>query len=230
MLLFIPAVWRRGIKVRRFNTSHVTLYQISSNDLLPGWSSFNTSHVTLYPGRGKELPIPPIRFNTSHVTLYLSSSSSCPISSAVSIHLMLLFIFRNPLLAALANSCFNTSHVTLYRVSIPGIKSEQSCFNTSHVTLYQVWALKVISETNVSIHLMLLFIWMQRFSSSSCRAFQYISCYSLSYIKEAVTAGAYKFQYISCYSLSQTPEGIVSSYSSFNTSHVTLYRGRVVLI
>ena len=153
--------------------------------------------------------------------------SSCWYTKAncylVSIHLMLLFIDKPN--SSRAFSITVSIHLMLLFILRRDFKCQKStCFNTSHVTLYQHRISHSLCRILVSIHLMLLFIWMQRFSSSSCRAFQYISCYSLSYIKEAVTAGAYKFQYISCYSLSQTPEGIVSSYSSFNTSHVTLYR------
>ena len=54
-----------------FNTSHVTLYHIPLKDELDYSSRFNTSHVTLYP---YQLQL--------HAALV-----------AVSIHLMLLFIF-----------------------------------------------------------------------------------------------------------------------------------------
>ena len=98
---------------------------------------------------------------------------------AVSIHLMLLFILLIIWLL-LSYGRFNTSHVTLYRsrvsrfvlrdsfqyISCYSLSSEpllklleQLCFNTSHVTLYQytTWA-SDICRSNVSIHLMLLFI------------------------------------------------------------------------
>ena len=97
-----------------FNTSHVTLYQSTLRDLWQQKTSFNTSHVTLYRGnrRGqspdrmefqyiscyslsknaKADTDTKLRFNTSHVTLYRTSIFAYVIPSAVSIHLMLLFI------------------------------------------------------------------------------------------------------------------------------------------
>ena len=60
------------------------------------------------------------------------------------------------------------------------IKSK-SCFNTSHVTLYPIRATFKDGTT----------------------LFQYISCYSLSYLHSRQNAFFVSFQYISCYSLSQ---------------------------
>ena len=77
-----------------FNTSHVTLYQITrylkqlikrfqyiscyslSRYLvlvLLSWKRFNTSHVTLYQAKMEALFTNVTRFNTSHVTLYLQN-------------------------------------------------------------------------------------------------------------------------------------------------------------
>ena len=118
-------------------------------------------------------------------------------------------------------------------------------FNTSHVTLYRNrnWEKSFVS--NVSIHLMLLFIneAVSKYGSES--TFQYISCYSLSHNRYAGTANwaefqyiscyslsgytrvcwkaQWKFQYISCYSLSLLPGLILLCSFRFNTSHVTLY-------
>ena len=61
-------------------------------------------------------------------------------------------------------------------------------------------------DSGVSIHLMLLFIGMREILFKAKRMFQYISCYSLS----------------------GEMYGLNSSQSSFNTSHVTLYRKNMI--
>ena len=97
--------------------------------------------------------------------------------------------------------CFNTSHVTLYLNSLldskAGLQFQYiSCyslssaqrrkrnyytgFNTSHVTLYPGIRLYRPWQNQVSIHLMLLFIWISWLFRLWCNSFQYISCYSLS--------------------------------------------------
>ena len=55
-------------------------------------------------------------------------------------------------------------------------------------------------------------------------SFQYISCYSLSVLSGKVPLGYSMFQYISCYSLSPCCCPVHSPLECFNTSHVTLYR------
>ena len=56
----------------RFNTSHVTLYQMLVGCFLVNVFRFNTSHVTLYLSAMLKAITPHLRFNTSHVTLYPS--------------------------------------------------------------------------------------------------------------------------------------------------------------
>ena len=98
----------------------------------------------------------------------------------------------------------------------------------------------------VSIHLMLLFIADRQHGKILLLSFQYISCYSLSFsggkygnqrnvsihlmllFIQKVAEGSgkkCKFQYISCYSLSGFVQYPIFNCNSFNTSHVTLYRG-----
>ena len=93
MLLFIGVIFNSCRWCKRFNTSHVTLYQVwailwflwhfgfqyiscyslSINSKMTVYliARFNTSHVTLYQYKACKLHIRPERFNTSHVTLYL---------------------------------------------------------------------------------------------------------------------------------------------------------------
>ena len=100
--------------------------------------------------------------------------------------------------------------------------------------------------TQVSIHLILLFIRplelaltaVSKFQYISCYSlsvtlpdnygtfwkFQYISCYSLSMYESYSDHFKKEFQYISCYSLSVKAVQTFPVYTRFNTSHVTLYR------
>ena len=102
---------------RRFNTSHVTLYQweqmkIKKSDVFQYISCYSLSNKAYYIKRtlikvSIHLMLLFIlltswrsshrsSFNTSHVTLYPSASSSQATSTWVSIHLMLLFIRSLP--------------------------------------------------------------------------------------------------------------------------------------
>ena len=102
-----------------------------------------------------------LRFNTSHVTLYRSSDEAVQFfrpfqyiscySLSCSTDLQPVFVL-----------CFNTSHITLYRQTPEGIVSSYSSFNTSHVTLYRLKTILYLRRTEVSIHLMLLFICVCR--------------------------------------------------------------------
>ena len=74
-------------------------------------------------------------------------------------------------------------------------------FNTSHVTLYPSTYRK----------------------ENGMKLFQYISCYSLSYVNKKDKSIIQMFQYISCYSLSKEGIDNMKDVRSFNTSHVTLY-------
>ena len=122
------------------------------------------------------------RFNTSHVTLYRWFRQLSDKGYKVSIHLMLLFIEALNIVSYPTKS-FNTSHVTLYPIddfAIDGLAERfntshvtlyhnryrdsavrQYCFNTSHVTLHRRHAGQIFPVIQVSIHLMLLFIYNQ---------------------------------------------------------------------
>ena len=142
------------------------------------------------------------------------------------------------------NLCFNTSHVTLYRYlvgcdlvccwfqyiscyslsSSPAFhRTARGGFNTSHVTLYQHLQYLSASSPAVSIHLMLLFIRENRYGVDwICQ----VSIHLMLLFIGNTTIGVvemYLFQYISCYSLSCFQYNFLRYWSSFNTSHVTLY-------
>ena len=76
---------------------------------------------------------------------------------------------------------------------------------------------------DVSIHLMLLFIMSDEEIKKQYTEFQYISCYSLSQMKQSDASAFVEFQYISCYSLSFQATPLAFHHLCFNTSHVTLY-------
>ena len=251
--------------LRRFNTSHVTLYRcdrgfhfctkasfqyiscysLSSSGVTVTSSStcFNTSHVTLYlevHDKQKHCR----SFNTSHVTLY-----RCP-NRTHSGHY----------------GRFNTSHVTLYpmerRIAETVNKFQYiSCYSLSqslqflrldpvvsiHLMLLFILDMTVLLFRSlfVSIHLMLLFIGFPVLPGYCLSSFQYISCYSLSFIASILSDNCtcfntshvtlylavrcsynnvvYLFQYISCYSLSCYIRLSEFQICCFNTSHVTLY-------
>ena len=101
----------------------------------------------------------------------------------------------------------------------------------------------------IQIHLMLLFIMRDEVISMQQYVFKYISCYSLSLQDIGLHCHIVIFKYISCYSLStmksitvwwmgiqihlmllfiRRTSPILCSFSSSNTSHVTLYQGPAV--
>ena len=124
-----------------------------------------------------------------------------PLSGQVSIHLMLLFILpaRPPafpdtevsihlMLLFIGNdedggfTVPEFQYISCYSLSEIGMKdyNNKLCFNTSHVTLYRCRTQIYRYYANVSIHLMLLFIFTPLQIMLARLAFQYISCYSLS--------------------------------------------------
>ena len=118
----------------------------------------------------------------------------------ISIHLMLLFI-TSGLFSNKSFTNFNTSHVTVYHRVDGGIDQ----------TFY------------ISIHLMLLFIGRRWLCINADLLFQYISCYCLSVFYGVLLLNPFQFQYISCYCLSKGEVFITSTFTDFNTSHVTVY-------
>ena len=123
------------------------------------------------------------------------------INTAISIHLMLLFIYTR-------FSCsgdilyFNTSHVTVYLCIRTSNTVSIKYFNTSHVTVYRRRTYNYRKVIQISIHLILLFIEIRRRLLGSLLAFQYISCYCLSTLEDDISSLLSLFQYISCYCLS----------------------------
>ena len=119
---------------------------------------FNTSHVTLYPVPIRYLQMVLQRFNTSHVTLYLVKCTSNAVMwtfqyiSCYSLSIYVKKIYVVPLDVSI--------HLMLLFIG----DNDYAC----------------IRESLVSIHLMLLFIPDRKGHRFCEKAFQYISCYSLS--------------------------------------------------
>ena len=107
-----------------------------------------------------------------------------------------------------------------------------------------IWIDGRITFLIISIHLMLLFIWMQGLPTAFPVSFQYISCYCLSgwfahrnlwrhisihlmllFIPPIMLSKSIRpvFQYISCYCLSMSLSFVTLDFANFNTSHVTVY-------
>ena len=97
----------------------------------------------------------------------------------VSIHLMLLFIWKRLLLHFLQIR-FNTSHVTLYQ-TWSGWKRDSISVSIHLMLLFiRTPGDQCVSDKCVSIHLMLLFISGILCTALAVASFQYISYYSLS--------------------------------------------------
>ena len=108
----------------------------------------------------------------------------------------------------------------------PLLKSDAVCtdFNTSHVTVYRIHTCSCGMETDISIHLMLLFITVPAFSECIEEYFNtsHVTVYHDRHTGDDRPVS--EFQYISCYCLSRYNVCQTVEYVNFNTSHVTVYR------
>ena len=123
--------------------------------LSPSWFQYISCYSLSVQGAA-EMPWL-ISFNTSHVTLYLQQM----VADADEVTFQYI-------------SCYSLSDSAYIRYLVV------LCFNTSHVTLYRGMASTNGMERYVSIHLMLLFIYILPRNHLRMSVFQYISCYSLS--------------------------------------------------
>ena len=134
MLLFIYLRLSKPESIRRFNTSHVTLYRQRCS-WLHYRSDVSIHHMLLFILNSAILLLMYTSFNTSHVTLYQNG-------------LMVLHISKRFQYI----TCYSLSHVDALNDLLQGR------FNTSHVTLYLKPLSKSLADNPVSIHHMLLFI------------------------------------------------------------------------
>ena len=100
--------------------------------------------------------------------------------------------------------------------------SWQGYFNTSHVTVYLKEGDGRLGRSNISIHLMLLFIKKETTINFVSRYFNtsHVTVYRRDILNRIVDVS---FQYISCYCLSINFETLKICRYYFNTSHVTVY-------
>ena len=197
MLLFICNAPTLRCKSQDFNTSHVTLYLLTSSHAL---FIMLFQYITCYSLSIDFFEHSDNLLEFQYISCYSLSCSIyriCNSDGMVSIHLMLLFIRPDHSSSSILLSFQYISCYSLSRLRRSGCTNGLS-FNTSHVTLY------------------LNFIPAYYLTSS----FQYISCYSLSYCTTAPCTVDLPFQYISCYSLS----GMVCSkcYSCSVSIHLML--------
>ena len=185
---------------KHFNTSHVTVYQISSIWCIPKPTFQYISCYCL--STSSRCPILVFyHFNTSHVTVYQEIQKHKGTCNVISIHLMLLFI-RFIIPPPFLTGDFNTSHVTVYQEILLESQYQLSNFNTSHVTVYHRLSLSIIhfiknfNTSHVTVYPIHFFMYRDNFK------FQYISCYCLSIIANMNVESTLLFQYISCYCLS----------------------------
>ena len=141
-----------------------------------------------------------LNFNTSHVTVYRYHSTSFFFATFISIHLMLLFIKEQKAEEIYLKlfqyiSCYCLSHFLLL------VQMQLFNFNTSHVTVYLDSNHVLNCPSNISIHLMLLFIVCQNRSWQVYPDFNtsHVTVYLIHIVVPAIEI---IFQYISCYCLS----------------------------
>ena len=200
MLLFIYLRLSKPESIRRFNTSHVTLYRQRCS-WLHYRSDVSIHHMLLFIQEPMCRVHPRRGFNTSHVTLY----------------------HKNPDVMIYGNEF---QYITCYSLSLLSSPQQHLTAYVSihHMLLFITISLHIIfHRIIVSIHHMLLFI-----SNHSARAlritqFQYITCYSLSQLGWLIMqlAECFNTSHVTLYRL-RIPCLLVVSLC-FNTSHVTLY-------
>ena len=96
-------------------------------------------------------------------------------------------------------------------------------FNTSHVTVYLCPPSSTGVNSPISIHLMLLFIFVRRRTYNYRKDFN-TSHVTVYHVATLISVRFYRFQYISCYCLSLSQTFLIHLQCNFNTSHVTVYR------
>ena len=159
MLLFISMQGNHPAQKSNFNTSHVTVYPISSYHFFGWHSHFNTSHVTVYHRRNV-IPVHVGLISIHLMLLFIGINSTFETKkSYISIHLMLLFItvwMYHP-----CSRCSISIHLMLLFIC------NQNCDSRCG------WLFQYISCYCLSK--------IQGASIKYCYGFQYISCYCLSY-------------------------------------------------
>ena len=133
---------------KRFNTSHVTLY-LSRRHIYPHWNRFQ--YISCY----SLSRINNVAIFCDPEFQYISCYS---LSQSTFHHLLNCLLFQYI-------SCYSLSKAFLL------IRKTMIRFNTSHVTLYRITGRKRKKRKQVSIHLMLLFIFVGSMAASFIPSF-----------------------------------------------------------
>ena len=179
MLLFIPSATAVAVVRARFNTSHVTLYLYQFHSLKKLLLCFNTSHVTLYLLTKCEIRTflnkfqyiscyslswyktvyYPETITFQYISCYSLSprKNSLSMGLVVSIHLMLLFIIGGNNIDLLISSF---QYISCYSLSILVSAHMGARTGFQYISCYSLskYCIQKLLQTEVSIHLMLLFI------------------------------------------------------------------------
>ena len=202
MLLFIVDGSVSSWYYCRFNTSHVTLYLIFDSQKIV-LAEFQ--YITCY-SLSESLMISSVSADVSihHMLLFIFRlTENVSLVKFVSIHHILLFIGATSAAAVTIHAGFNTSHVTLYlRAEIEKIKVPFG-FNTSHVTLYLSKNL-VLKEYEM------------------CFNTSHVTLYHRSKKKIQMHLQGFNTSHVTLYLYHSSQEMV--TINGFNTSHVTLYQ------
>ena len=115
-------------------------------------------------------------------------------------------------------------HMLLFILKSVFTGETETCFNTSHVTLYPYKELREAIIAGFQYITCYSLSYIYDMDARTQDTFQYITCYSLSPGEHRGKHPENLFQYITCYSLSVKVILLESKHFRFNTSHVTLYR------
>ena len=185
--------------LRRFNTSHVTLYRCDRGFHFCTKASFQYISCYSLSSSGVTVTSSSTCFNTSHVTLYLEVHDK-------------------------QKHCrsFNTSHVTLYRCPNRTHSGYYGRFNTSHVTLYPME--RRIAETVNKFQYISCYSLSQ--SLQFLRLDPVVSIHLMLLFILDMTVLLFRSLFVSIHLMLlfiNTDSHRSFRESSFNTSHVTLY-------
>ena len=178
MLLFISGNYWKLVHGSGFQ--YISCYCLSQppRHLHYQLRNFNTSHVTVYQ-------FLPVMYNNDRTFQYISCyclSSRRRLfnsSSAISIHLMLLFIIKK--YVELLDQ-YKFQYISCYCLSSVRFAISRQITLFQYISCYCLsqHTYRICPNMIISIHLMLLFIFKRFLNVLKVSGFQYISCYCLS--------------------------------------------------
>ena len=140
----------------------------------------------------------------------------------IQIHLLFLFIIKT---INFAKSVTSFKYISCSYLSSSGWITFTRCAdsNTSLVLIYHQNNQFCKVGYIIQIHLMFLFILLEKLGIHLGLTFKYISCSYLSVVAKTICIMAKPFKYISCSYLSNTQSRNVYGMADSNTSHVLIY-------